>query len=255
VSGRAASSGRSTNATDRLAASLYDPVRLAEDAATLDLLSGGRFVLGLSLCYRDQEFRGLGVKRDEDAELLEAAARTVRDAWAGRPVRAQPVTPAPATPGGPKLMIAADGEHGAKRAAELADILMVDPTEPWEVVERAVADFDQARGNPDGELALFTYGGIAEGGRDAAWAEIAEGFRYMRHNYDRWMGRPETEVLPPPSYRMLLGTVTEVGEQAAEYRKRFGERVHLVLRCNYPGMEAGAVARQIELWGRSAKLV
>src|SRR5581483_7114572 len=52
-----------TVATDRLAASLYDSVRLAEDAATLDLLSGGRFVLGLSLCYRDEEFRGLGVDR------------------------------------------------------------------------------------------------------------------------------------------------------------------------------------------------
>src|SRR5256885_34090 len=74
---------RITVATDRLAASLYDPVRLAEDAATLDLLSGGRFVLGLSLCYRDQEFRGLGVKRDDDPELLESAARTVRAAWAG----------------------------------------------------------------------------------------------------------------------------------------------------------------------------
>jgi len=244
---------RITVATDRLAASLYDPVRLAEDAATLDLLSGGRFVLGLSLCYRDQEFRGLGVKRDEDVDLLEAAARTVRDAWAGRPVRGQPVTPAPATPGGPKLMIAADGEHGAKRAADLADILMVDPTEPWEVVERAVADFDEARGDKDGELVLFTYGGIADGGRDAAWAEIAEGFKYMRHNYDRWMGKPETEVLPPPHYRMLLGTVTEVAEQAAEYRRRFGDRVHLVLRCNYPGMESAAAARQIALWGEAAK--
>src|SRR5579864_7993669 len=103
---------RITVATDRLAASLYDPVRLAEDAIALDLLSGGRFVLGLSLCYRDDEFRGLGVKREDDAGLLEATARAMRDAWAGRPVRGQPVTPPPATPRGPKLMIAADGEHG-----------------------------------------------------------------------------------------------------------------------------------------------
>jgi len=246
---------RITVATDRLAASLYDPVRLAEDAATLDLLSGGRFVLGLSLCYRDEEFRGLGVKRDDDVELLETAARIVRDAWAGTPVRGQPVTPPPSSPRGPKLMIAADGEHGAKRAAGLADMLMVDPTEPWEVVDRAVGDFDEARGDRDGELVLFTYGGVSEQGRDAAWAEIAEGFKYMRHNYDRWMGKPETEVLPPAHYRMLLGTADEVAEQASEYRTRYGERVHLVLRCNYPGMEAPAVARQIELWGEAAKLL
>ena len=243
---------RITVATDRLAASLHDPVRLAEDAATLDLLSGGRFVLGLSLCYRDEEFRGLGVDRATDVERLESTARTVRDAWAGKLVRGQPVTPPPATARGPRLMIAADGDSGARRAAELADMLMVDPTEPWDVVERAVADFDAARGDSDGDLVLFTYGGLSPDGRDAAWAEIAEGFRYMRHNYDRWMGKPETEVLPPAHYRMLLGTVTEVTEQAAEYRRRFGDRVHLVLRCNYPGMDAAAVARQIEMWGRVA---
>ena len=245
---------RITVATDRLAASLYDPVRLAEDVAVLDLMSGGRFVLGLSLCYRDEEFRGLGVDRSADVEKLEAAARTVREAWSGAAVRGQVVTPPPATAGGPKLMIAADGEDGARRAASLADMLMVDPTEPWDVVERAVAQFDEARGNAIGELVLFTYGGLSEQGRDAAWEEIAEGFRYMRHNYDRWMGRPETEVLPPPHYRMLLGNVTEVAKEAGEYRRRFGERVHLVLRCNYPGMEATSVARQIELWGKAAQL-
>jgi alkanesulfonate monooxygenase SsuD/methylene tetrahydromethanopterin reductase-like flavin-dependent oxidoreductase (luciferase family) len=244
---------RITVATDRLAASLYDPVRLAEDAAALDLMSGGRFVLGLSLCYRDEEFRGLGIDRATDEEKLEAAARTLRDAWSGVPVRGRPVTPPPASPRGPKLMIAADGETGARRAASLADMLMVDPTEPWEVVERAVSEFDAARGDATGELVLFTYGGVSEAGRDAAWAEIADGFRYMRHNYDRWMGRPETEVLPPPHYRMLLGDVNEVAHQAAEYHDRFGDRVHLVLRCNYPGMAAAAVARQIDLWGAAAE--
>jgi alkanesulfonate monooxygenase SsuD/methylene tetrahydromethanopterin reductase-like flavin-dependent oxidoreductase (luciferase family) len=244
---------RITVATDRLAASLYDPVRLAEDAAALDLMSGGRFVLGLSLCYRDEEFRGLGIDRATDEEKLEAAARTLRDAWSGVPVRGRPVTPPPASPRGPKLMIAADGETGARRAASLADMLMVDPTEPWEVVERAVSEFDAARGDATGELVLFTYGGVSEAGRDAAWAEIADGFRYMRHNYDRWMGRPETEVLPPPHYRMLLGDANEVAHQAAEYHDRFGDRVHLVLRCNYPGMAAAAVARQIDLWGAAAE--
>jgi alkanesulfonate monooxygenase SsuD/methylene tetrahydromethanopterin reductase-like flavin-dependent oxidoreductase (luciferase family) len=252
VSAMLARTRRITVATDRLAASLYDPVRLAEDAATLDLLSSGRFVLGLSLCYRDEEFRGLGVDRATDVERLELAARTLREVWAGRPVRGQAVTPSPATPGGPRLMIAADGEGGARRAAELANMLMVDPTEPWDVVERAVGDFDAARGNQDGELVLFAYGGLSPDGREAAWAEVADGFRYMRHNYDRWMGRPETEVLPPAHYRMLLGTVQEVAQQAGEYRNRFGERVHLVLRCNYPGMESSAVARQIELWGEVA---
>ena len=253
VSALLARTGRVTVATDRLAASLYDPVRLAEDAAALDLLSGGRFVLGLSLCYREEEFRGLGADRVADVEHLEAVADMLRDAWAGHELRGHAITPAPATPGGPKLMIAADGDDGARRAAKHAYMLMVDPTEPWEVVERAVAEFDATRGNSDAPLVLFAYGGLSPDGPEAAWAEIAGGFRYMRHNYDRWMGKPETEVLPPAHYRMLLGTVDQVAEGAREYRKRFGDRVHLVLRCNYPGMEAAAVARQIELWGTAAK--
>jgi alkanesulfonate monooxygenase SsuD/methylene tetrahydromethanopterin reductase-like flavin-dependent oxidoreductase (luciferase family) len=244
---------RITVATDRLAASLYDPVRLAEDAIALDLLSRGRFVLGLSLCYRDEEFAGFGVDRTTDEARLEATARMVRDAFESRPVRKAHVTPPPATEKGPRLMIAADGEHGATRAARLANMLMVDPTEPWTAVDAAVARYDHARGDHDGELVLFTYGGLSTKGREAAWAEVSDGFRYMRHNYDRWMGRAETQVLPPAHYRLLIGAPNEVAAQAAEYSDRYGERVHLVLRCNYPGMTAAAVSRQIKLWGEAAK--
>ncbi len=246
---------RITVATDRLAASLYDPVRLAEDAIALDLLSGGRFLLGLSLCYRDEEFAGLGVDRATDEARLEATARLLRDAFESRPVRNAHVTPPPATEKGPRLMIAADGEHGAARAARVAGMLMVDPTEPLATVDAAVEQYDDARGDHEGELVLFAYGGLSAHGGEAAWAEVSDGFRYMRHNYDRWMGRPETEVLPPAHYRLLVGAPDEVAAQAAEYRRRYGERVHLVLRCNYPGMTAAAVSRQIRLWGEASKMV
>jgi alkanesulfonate monooxygenase SsuD/methylene tetrahydromethanopterin reductase-like flavin-dependent oxidoreductase (luciferase family) len=243
-------------ATDRLAASLYDPIRLAEDAIALDLLSGGRFILGLSLCYRPEEFAGFGVDPGSDEQRLEAIAPILRTAFAGKPIDAHGsqvrVAPIPYSPSGPRLMIAADGEHGAERAARLADMLMVDPTEPWDVVDDAVERFDRTRGDPDGEVALFTYGGLSELGPEAAWSEVADGFRYMRHNYDRWMGRQPTVELPPRHYRLLLGTPDDVATQAGEYRKRYGERVHLVLRCNYPGMSAAAVANQLRMWGTAA---
>ena len=245
-------------ATDRLAASLHDPMRLAEDAIALDLLSGGRFVLGLSLCYRPEEFRGLGIDPADDETNLEAMARAVRLAFEGRPitagVRTATITPLPRSVSGPRLMIAADGERGAERAARLADMLMVDPTEPWPVVDDAVARFDGARGDSDGELVLFTYGGLSKRGRDAGWHEVENGFRYMRHNYDRWMGKEPTRELPPTHYRLLVGTPADVAQQSLEYRDRYGDRVHVVLRCNYPGMPAPAVEAQIALWGEAAAL-
>jgi len=244
-----ARTSRMTVATDRLAASLHHPVRLAEDAIALDLLSGGRFVLGLSLCYRSEEFAGFGVDRATDVERLEALVPRLRAAFGGGEV-----SPAPFSPGGPKLMIAADGEQGAARAARLADMMMVDPTEPWNVVDAAVEKFDAARSNTHGELVLFTYGGLSEAGRDAAWKEVEAGFRYMRHNYDRWMGREPTREIPPAHYRLLLGSPEDVAEQALQYRRRYGDRVNLVLRCNYPGTEPAAVERQIRLWGEAARL-
>jgi alkanesulfonate monooxygenase SsuD/methylene tetrahydromethanopterin reductase-like flavin-dependent oxidoreductase (luciferase family) len=251
-----ARTSRITVATDRLAASLHNPIRLAEDAIALDLLSGGRFVLGLSLCYRPEEFEGFGVDPSTDAQRLEELVPVLRAAFEGRNARIDgrdvAITPGPSTSRGPRLMIAADGDHGASRSARLADMLMVDPTEPWDVVDRAVASFDSARGDTAGELVLFTYGGLSEHGAEEAWSNVADGFRYMRHNYDRWMGRELTRELPPKHYRLLLGPPGDVAEQAGEYRRRYGDRVHLVLRCNYPGMAAEAVAEQVRLWGLAA---
>jgi alkanesulfonate monooxygenase SsuD/methylene tetrahydromethanopterin reductase-like flavin-dependent oxidoreductase (luciferase family) len=250
---------RITVATDRLAVSLHDPVRLAEDAIALDLLSGGRFVLGLSLCYREEEFAGYDVDPAADEANLERVALLLRGAFSGQVVvagaRVAHVTPLPFSSGGPRLMIAADGDGGPDRSARLADMMMVDPTEPWPVVDAAVERFDRRRGDTSGELVLFVYGGLSEGGRDAGWNEVEAGFRYMRHNYDRWMGREPSPEIPPPHYRLLLGTLNEVAAQALEYRRRYGDRVHLVLRCNYPGMADTAVRNQIELWGRAAQMV
>jgi alkanesulfonate monooxygenase SsuD/methylene tetrahydromethanopterin reductase-like flavin-dependent oxidoreductase (luciferase family) len=208
------------------------------------------------LCYRDEEFAGFRVDATTDKSRLEALASFLRGAFRGgsasidgREVR---ITPSPLSPPGPMLMIAADGEDGADRAARLADMLMVDPTEPWAAVDAAVVRFDRARGDTKGRLVLFTYGGLSDDGREAAWAEVADGFRYMRHNYDRWMGREPTRELPPQHYRLLLGTPDEVATQVKEYGRRYGDRVHVVLRCNYPGMDAAAVTSQLRLWGSAA---
>ena len=247
---------RITIATDRLAASLHDPIRLAEDAIALDLIGGGRFVLGLSLCYRDEEFAGFGVDRAGDARRLESLVPVLRAAFDGQPAGSPPamVTPLPASRGGPPIVIAGDGLEGAVRSARLADMMMVDPTEPWAFLDLAVGAFDEARGDHKGRLVLFTYGGLSEGGPDAAWREVADGFRYMRHNYDRWMGKPPTQELPPAHYRLLLGTPPEVAKQALEYQQRYGDRVEVVLRLNYPGMPSDAVSRQIAMWGEAARV-
>lgn len=58
-----------------------NPFVVAKAAATLDLLSEGRFTLAVGVGYLRREFAALGVEFDERAELFEEALEVIRAAW------------------------------------------------------------------------------------------------------------------------------------------------------------------------------
>src|SRR5206468_10324912 len=87
----------------------HNPLRLAEDAATVDLISGGRLILGLGLGWREEEFRMFGMPMRERVRRTEEAIEICRRAWTGRRFSFEgrvfsfdqiKVTPAPAREGG-----------------------------------------------------------------------------------------------------------------------------------------------------------
>ena len=71
--------------TAMLLAPLYHPLRLAEDAAVTDLLTGGRLDLGLAPGYRHAEFANLGVPREQRGARTEETVEVLRRAWTGEP--------------------------------------------------------------------------------------------------------------------------------------------------------------------------
>jgi alkanesulfonate monooxygenase SsuD/methylene tetrahydromethanopterin reductase-like flavin-dependent oxidoreductase (luciferase family) len=99
----------------------HDPVRLAEQLAVLDLVSGSRVSLVAGLGYRDEEFRMAGIDRRERGKLLEEAIGVLRQAWTGEPFtwrgRTIRVTPRPAAP--PMILIGGSTPAAARRAARL----------------------------------------------------------------------------------------------------------------------------------------
>jgi probable F420-dependent oxidoreductase len=64
-----------------------NPFLTAKSAATLDVLSGGRLILGVGGGYQKGEFEALGVDFSQRGALLDEALETIRLAWSGETVR------------------------------------------------------------------------------------------------------------------------------------------------------------------------
>ena len=100
---------------------LHDPVRLAEQLAVVQLVSGGRLSLVAGMGYRDEEFRMAGVDRRQRGHLLDEYVGVMRQAWSGEPFewRGRTVRATPAPPSPPMVLIGGSTEKAARRAARL----------------------------------------------------------------------------------------------------------------------------------------
>lgn len=115
-----------------IAAPLHDPVRLAEQAAVVDLISGGRLDLTIAGGYVRSEFDMAGAELRSRPRAVTEAVETLRSAWTGEPFehrgRSVVVTPRPSTPTGPPITLGGSSEGAARRAARIADGFI--PSEP-----------------------------------------------------------------------------------------------------------------------------
>jgi probable F420-dependent oxidoreductase len=111
-------------------APLYNPVELAQDAAMLDQLSGGRAWLGLGVGYMPVDYATVGVDWDDRAQRFDETLRILRAAWtrdrfsfADQVYRFDDVSviPKPRQDGGVPLHLAAWTPGGLRRAGRLGD--------------------------------------------------------------------------------------------------------------------------------------
>ncbi len=246
-------------------APLYDAVRLAEDAATVDLLSDGRTTVGLSIGYRDAEFEGFGVQKDERVARTEEAVAVLRAAWSDGPLEYDPefhpvspdvsVTPKPES--APPVVLGGAAKPAVRRAARIADGWIAPSSLSVAGVRKRVEDIRRVRSEEDidGDFDVYVLQhGFVGDSRDGAWDRMKEGRFYLDRTYASWYeGEPVTE-LPAERKRELrdaaiVGTPDQIAEDLDVYREVLGDDVHVILRTYYPGVGTDAMVETVERLG------
>ncbi len=114
--------------TNLMVMPIHDPIRIAEDAATLAVLTDGRFDLGVSIGYRQMEFEAFGRNIKHRPSLMEESVEVIRRAWRGEPINFEgkrysygdiAVSPVPARP--PRILIGGMSPPAIDRVARIGD--------------------------------------------------------------------------------------------------------------------------------------
>jgi|SRR5579884_4117583 len=225
-----------------------NPVHVAEEAATLDVLTGGNFILGIGLGYRKPEFAAFGVPLSERAPRFTEAVGLMRRLWSedrithkGRfyAVEDAGIGVKPVRPGGPPLYIAAQAEVSVRRAARLGDAWLIMNNSglgtlvPLMQAYRAAL---QEYGRTPLEYPITAECHVGDS-RAAAFEECRGPLEYKYNAYAAW-GLEAPRSVPFEEFardRFIIGDKAAVKDEIARYREVLGVD-HFILRVQWPGL-------------------
>ncbi len=253
---------------------LWNPIHVAEDAATLDVISGGRLILGLGQGYRQEEFAGLQVPLNERAARLSEGTKIILRLFTEDKVTHKgrfyqfenlKLTPKPVQKPHPPIWIAAKSDSAVRRAARLGDAYLSDPVTPFGVLKKryhAYREELQGQGREFYKLERpsFRECYVADKGHDA-WEEAKEHVLEIYGDYYKWghlqddQGNPvrpgeksHEEFLEILRSRFIMGDPDTVIEEITKYERELGI-TELIFRIHFPDMPQKKVLSAITLLG------
>jgi alkanesulfonate monooxygenase SsuD/methylene tetrahydromethanopterin reductase-like flavin-dependent oxidoreductase (luciferase family) len=250
--------------SDVLLLPFQHPLRLAEDLAVLDNLSGGRIELGVGMGYAPHEFRAFGISRRERVSRTEEGIEVLRRAWSGEPFdfrgrhwsfEGASVRPQPVQPGGPPLWLAAMSEAGARRAARLGLHLLPQGDrrlvlDPWR------AELERAGRRPEDFRVGIIRPWLVTDDRARDWPAIREAERYKGRIYADWIRESGDAVtftggegVQPIPQTWILGSAGAVRAELAKFVAEYG-LTDVVTWGVPPGLAPEAMDASLERFAR-----
>ena len=249
---------------------MLNPVVVAEEAASLDWITGGNSILGVGIGYRREEFEALGVPFAERAARMEEAIPLIRRLWtedvvdhhgAHFTVGGLGASIRPKRPGGPPIWVGGKAPAAVRRAARLGDAWMAAPMETYSEIAGCRAIYDAARAEaglpPPADMPVIRECCIGAT-REAALAVSGGPLLAKYQSYAGWGvdGAGDGGDLAATfddfmADRFLVGDEAEVADEMARYRDGFGVN-HVIVRLQWPGLSQAAVLEAIERVGRAA---
>jgi alkanesulfonate monooxygenase SsuD/methylene tetrahydromethanopterin reductase-like flavin-dependent oxidoreductase (luciferase family) len=247
------------------------PVRVAEDAATLDLMSGGRLMLCFGTGYRAEEFAAFGIAMDGKGARFRECLDVIQKAWAGPFVHhgkhfqiPAPVEGAPAESGEVSVLpqplqasiplwMAAFGNVGVKRAARLGYPLLPAPLESIPELQAKYQLYHATRrevGHTEAPVAvpLMRVVYVAPQAHTAHQeAEAALMQTYGR--YRRWglLTNTARDYRTLARDRFIIGDPVQVIEEIQRYQELFGIS-YLICRMAMPTGPHDHITRSMRLF-------
>lgn len=206
---------------------LHDPVMLAKQLATGDMLCDGRLTVGIGVGGRHEDYHAVGA--DPATQTMRGMADRVavmQRVWAGEKVTDSVVAvgPPPVQAGGPRLLVGTIGPKTVRSAARWADgmagtTLDLDVAKQNELFDVARQAWAEA-GKPDPHLATSFWFAIGDG--DGPRAQV---HRHLRR-YMNWIPADYVDAMAPSTG--WAGTDDELAEVLRRFRDIGTDEIHLI---------------------------
>ena len=177
---------------------LVNPVQMAEDIATLDVITNGRVIVAAALGYREEEYRSFGVARKDRLPRMLETLELAKLLWAGgevtydgrfHQVSGVHIGVRPVQRPHPRIWVTANGDRMVQRIGAMGDVWYLNPHAPHETLARQIGLYKQARaeaGHPPADVLPVARETFVAETRERAF-EIARPFLAAKYEtYAQW---------------------------------------------------------------------